>query len=107
MIIHWLAHWLGMDNLAGPVYGALSGWVGDVAIISGVATLVRRLVSHHKASAAQAERHHLERQAQATAQHNELKHQAERHHQQLLDQAQVHHEALKSLPVAPVKRGKP
>ena len=43
--MHWLAHWLGMDNLSGPVYGFWSGFgsdVGELAIVGGLVSIYRR-----------------------------------------------------------------
>lgn len=44
MIGTWLYHWLGISG-TGPVYGFWSGFgsdIGEVAIVGGVATVVRR-----------------------------------------------------------------
>lgn len=35
--MHWLGHWLGLDNASGPVYLALSGAVGDLGLLAAVA----------------------------------------------------------------------
>lgn len=48
-MIHWLLHFLGMDNLSGPFYGFWSGSgsdVGEIAIIGGMVTLVRKHNCH-------------------------------------------------------------
>ncbi|HEV2375849.1 MAG TPA: hypothetical protein VGS19_27240 [Streptosporangiaceae bacterium] len=45
----WLAHWLGLDNLAGPVYGFWSGAAGDVsslAVFGALLALVRKHNCH-------------------------------------------------------------
>lgn len=39
--MHWLEHWLGMDNLSGPIYGFFSGVgsdIGELGIIGALAT---------------------------------------------------------------------
>ena len=35
-------HWLGLDSASGPVYLALSGFVGDLALVGGVAAIYRK-----------------------------------------------------------------
>jgi hypothetical protein len=46
---HWLEHWLGMDNLSGPIYGFFSGSgsdIGQVTLVGGVAMMVRKHNCH-------------------------------------------------------------
>jgi hypothetical protein len=38
---HWLLHALGLDSASGPVYLALSGFVGDLALIGAAAAFLR------------------------------------------------------------------
>jgi hypothetical protein len=35
--MHWLGHWLGTDNAAGPVYLFLSGFAGDLGLLAATA----------------------------------------------------------------------
>lgn len=39
--MHWLAHWLGMDNGSGPIYLAWSGWGGDLSSLAIFGALMR------------------------------------------------------------------
>lgn len=38
--MHWLGHWLGTDNAAGPVYLFLSGFAGDAGLFAAVVAFV-------------------------------------------------------------------
>jgi len=43
--MHWLSHFLGLDNLSGPFYGWWSGAgsdLGEVAIVGALLATVRR-----------------------------------------------------------------
>lgn len=43
--MHWLAHWLGLDNASGPIYLTWSGAGGDLGeltILGGLAAIYRR-----------------------------------------------------------------
>lgn len=45
MMMHWLAHFLGTDNVSGTYYGWWSGAgsdLGELAIIGGLASVIRR-----------------------------------------------------------------
>lgn len=45
----WLLHWLGMDNLSGPIYGFFSGSGSDIqelGIVPALALLYRRHNCH-------------------------------------------------------------
>lgn len=45
--MHWLSHWLGLDNGSGPIYLWWSGVgadLGELAIISGLISIYRRHV---------------------------------------------------------------
>lgn len=39
--MHWLSHWLGLDDGSGPVYLFWSGWFGDVGLFTVAATFLR------------------------------------------------------------------
>jgi hypothetical protein len=71
--VNWLIlHWLGVDNLSGPIYGFWSGFgsdVGEIAIVGVLARVARRMIMHH----AQAAQHHRERLDQQAAQHEDMK----------------------------------
>ena len=45
--MHWLAHWLGMDNGSGPIYLAWSGWGGDLSTLAIAGGLVGLLRKHN------------------------------------------------------------
>lgn len=50
-MLHWLSHWLGLDNLSGAIYGFWSGFgsdIGEFAIIGLLYQLVRRHNCHVK-----------------------------------------------------------
>lgn len=43
--MHWLSHWLGLDNASGALYLWWSGIVGDfseLAIVAGLVTIIRK-----------------------------------------------------------------
>jgi hypothetical protein len=108
---HWLLHWLGMDNLSGAVYGAWSGWGGDLAIVASVVTVLRRLVKNHGQRLAQSAQHHRELLEQHRAHHEELKLIASRHHHemqsgvgQLIAQADANAQKLEPPPRKPSSR---
>ena len=69
----FILHWLGMDNASGRVYLALSGFIGDVSIISSVTAMIRRSARQHREKIAQDARHHRERLEQASEHHEALK----------------------------------
>ena len=49
--MHWLQHFLGLDNASGTAYLAWSGFGGDLAelaIVGGLLTIVRRHNCHAK-----------------------------------------------------------
>jgi hypothetical protein len=51
VIGHLIEHWLGMDNLSGPVYGFWSGFgsdVSEVALIGAVFGIFRRHNCHER-----------------------------------------------------------
>lgn len=48
-MLHFLAHWLGIDNLSGPVYGFWSGSgsdIGELALLGAAAAFYRRHTCH-------------------------------------------------------------
>lgn len=47
MMLSWLEHALGMDNLSGPIYGFWSGFGSDVAEFSLLGVLVAGLRSRN------------------------------------------------------------
>jgi hypothetical protein len=47
-VSHWLLHWLGMDNPAGPVYLGLSGFVGDLTLLAGLVAFVAHAVVSYR-----------------------------------------------------------
>ena len=69
----FILHWLGMDNASGRVYLALSGFLGDVSIITSVTAMIRRSARQHREKLAQDARHHRERLRQASEHHEALK----------------------------------
>lgn len=43
--MHWLSHWLGLDDASGPIYLFFSGIFADLtylSVIGGMAALVRK-----------------------------------------------------------------
>lgn len=43
--MNWLAHWLGTDNLSGPIYGFWSGFGSDISELG----ILGALLSHARA----------------------------------------------------------
>jgi hypothetical protein len=49
--MHLIAHWLGLDNLSGPVYGFWSGFgsdIGELAVLGALYGLVRKHNCHQR-----------------------------------------------------------
>ena len=46
--MHWLAHWLGLDNASGPVYLGLSGFIGDLSLIGAGFAVYRKHNCHQR-----------------------------------------------------------
>jgi hypothetical protein len=45
-MMHFIAHWLGLDNASGPIYSFWSGFFGDVTILVGAVVVIYRLKKH-------------------------------------------------------------
>lgn len=79
--MHWLSHWLGLDNASGPVYLWWSGAAADIselAILGGLVSIYRRhqcevvrclRLGRHKTAAGHmtCRRHHPEEHLTAAA----------------------------------------
>jgi hypothetical protein len=44
--MHWVSHWLGLDDASGPVYLWWSGFLGDVGLMATPIILLRRHQCH-------------------------------------------------------------
>lgn len=46
LIWHWVAHWMGLDNAAGPIYCLWSGFFGDLTIFAAMIFFYWRHTCH-------------------------------------------------------------